>query len=239
MGSNRDRALFVGFVEIQPALIGESARRRSTLSEDPGVSADEALRLLVDGNERFVRGESRLPGSLRESLASLAEGQSPFATVLGCSDSRVPPELVFDAGLGELFVVRVAGNVLSPEVAGSLQYAGAHLRTPLFLVLGHEGCGAVGAALKAKYQQVQQRSRIQHLVDSILPALDDADPALPPEQRLAGAVESNVRWTVRSILESPEGRARVAEGRMKCVGAIYELRTGRVRLLDAADGAPR
>jgi carbonic anhydrase len=186
-----------------------------------------------------MRGESRLPGSLRESLASLAGGQGPFATVLGCSDSRVPPELVFDAGLGELFVVRVAGNVLSPEVAGSLQYAGAHLRTPLFLVLGHDGCGAVEAALKAKHQQVQQRSRIQHLVDSILPALGDVDPALPAEQRLARAVEGNVRWTVRSILESPEGRARVAEGRMKCVGAIYELATGRVRLLDSTDGAPR
>ena len=201
------------------------------MSEDPGVSADEALRLLVDGNERFVRGESRLPGSLRESLASLAEGQSPFATVLGCSDSRVPPELVFDAGLGELFVVRVAGNVLSPEVAGSLQYAGAHLRTPLFLVLGHEGCGAVQAALDTRDQAARHRSRIQLLVDSILPALGDVDPALPAGERLTRGVESNVRWTVRAILETPEGRTRLAEGGMKCVGAIYELRTGRVRFL--------
>ena len=166
----------------------------------------------------------------------LARGQSPFATILGCSDSRVPPEWVFDAGLGELFVVRVAGNVLSPEVAGSLQYAGAHLRTPLLVVLGHEGCGAVQAALETKYQGVQQRSRIQLLVDSILPALGDIDPALPPEQLLAKAVESNVRWTVRAILESPEGRARLAEGRMKFVGAIYEVQTGRVRFLNAGRG---
>jgi carbonic anhydrase len=209
------------------------------LSDEPAISADEALRRLTDGNERFLRGEQRRPGVPRESLAELARGQRPFATVLGCSDSRVPPEWVFDAGLGELFVVRVAGNVLSPEVAGSLQYAGEHLRTPLFLVLGHEGCGAVDAALKAKLQGVQQRSRIQRLVDSIVPALVDVDPALPPEQRLARAVESNVRWTVRSILETPEGQARVAEGRMKCVGAIYELQPGRVRWLAGGAEAPR
>jgi len=176
---------------------------------------------------------------LRENLSQLAEAQRPFATILGCSDSRVPPEWIFDVGLGELFVVRVAGNVLSPEVAGSLQYAGAHLQTPLVVVLGHEGCGAVQAALETKNQGVRHRSRIQLLVDSILPALCDIDPALPPEQRLAQAVESNVRWTVRTIMESPEGRARSAEGRMKCVGAIYEMQTGRVRFLDHAPSQSR
>ena len=207
------------------------------MSDGPGISADEALRRLIDGNERFLRGEARLAGLLRENLAELARGQRPFATILGCSDSRVPPEGVFDAGLGELFVVRVAGNVLSPEVAGTLQYAGAHLQTPLFVVLGHEGCGAVQAALKTKHEGVRQRSRIQLLVDSILPALDGIDPALPPEHQLAEAVESNVRWTLRSILETPEGQARLAEGRMKCIGAIYELQTGRVRFLDDADDA--
>jgi carbonic anhydrase len=127
--------------------------------------------------------------------------------------------------------VRVAGNVLSPEVAGSLQYAGAYLQTPLVVVLGHEGCGAVQAALETKYAGVQLRSRIQLVVDSILPALGDIDPLLSSEARLARAVESNVHWTVRSILETPEGQARLAEGRMKCLGAIYELQTGRVRFL--------
>jgi carbonic anhydrase len=206
------------------------------MNDEPDISADQALQRLIDGNERFLSGQVRLPGGPpREDLAQLARGQRPFATILGCSDSRVPPEWVFDAGLGELFVVRVAGNVLSPEVAGSLQYAGAHLQTPLFVVLGHEGCGAVKAALEMKFRGVQQRSRIQLLVDSILPALGDIDPALPPDRRLANAVESNVRWTVRTILETPEGRARRAEGRMKCVGAIYELQTGRVRFLDTAD----
>jgi len=123
-------------------------------SADP--SADEALARLVAGNERFLRGEART-GFPRETLADLAGGQTPFATILGCSDSRVPPEWIFDAGLGELFVVRVAGNVLSPEVAGSLQYAGAILHTPLFVVLGHEGCGAVRAAMESKYAGAQYR----------------------------------------------------------------------------------
>ncbi len=202
------------------------------MSHAINITADEALRRLIEGNERFLKGEAHLPSVPRETLTELARGQHPFATILGCSDSRVPPEWIFDAGLGELFVVRVAGNVLSPEVAGSLQYAGVHLKTPLMVVLGHEGCGAIQAALQVKYEGVQQLSRIQLLVDSILPALAGVDPELPPPARLTRAVESSVRWTVRMLVESPEGQARVAEGRVKYVGAIYEIETGRVRFLE-------
>ena len=201
------------------------------MSDGPGVSADQAIQLLIDGNERFLRGQTRFPGPLRDSLAQLAQGQRPFATVLGCSDSRVPPEWIFDAGLGELFVVRVAGNVFSPEVAGSLQYAGAHLQTPLLVVLGHEGCGAVSAALQTRDQNELHRSRIQLLVEKILPALPPFDPQVSPGMRLAQAVEANVRWTLRQIEETPEGRARLAEGQLKLVGAIYEIGSGRVRFL--------
>jgi carbonic anhydrase len=143
----------------------------------------------------------------------------------------VPPEWIFDTGLGELFVVRVAGNILSPEIAGSLQYAGSYLETPLVVVLGHEGCGAIDAALASKHQGKEFRSRVQLLLTSILPGLPDLDSHLPPEEQLSRAVEANVRWTVRRILDSPEGQARVAEGRMKIVGAVYELETGRVRFL--------
>lgn len=198
------------------------------------MTADEALQRLIEGNERFQRGEPQVSGVARETLAELARGQYPFATILGCSDSRVAPETIFGAGLGDLFVVRVAGNVLSAEVAGSIQYAGAHLQTPLLVVLGHEGCGAIQAALATKYQGAQQRSRIQLLVDALLPALEDLDPGLSGAERLACAVETNVRWTLRVILDSPEGRARVAEGRVKYVGAIYEIETGRVRILRPA-----
>ncbi len=195
------------------------------------ISANEALQRLIDGNERFQRGETRFPRLQKEILVQLAQGQHPWATILGCSDSRVPPELIFDAGLGELFVVRVAGNVLSPEVSGSLQYAGAQLHTSLFVVLGHDGCGAVKATLDTKLHGVQQRARIQILVNDIMPGLRDVDPQLAPEEQLERAVEANVRWTIRQIAATPEGQAAVAEGRMRLLGGIYEIGSGRVRFL--------
>jgi len=193
-----------------------------------GYSAEEALARLAEGNERFARGKARFPTVQKEVLAELAKAQRPYATILGCSDSRVPPELVFDAGFGDLFVVRVAGNVISPEVMGSLQYAGVHLRTPLFVVLGHEGCGAVQAALAAKLRGARERRHIAGLVRNILPGLR----RLAPRDGLQAAVEANVRWSMRQVLETPEAKARHAEGMMKLVGAIYELKTGRVRFLE-------
>jgi carbonic anhydrase len=167
----------------------------------------------------------------KEVLADLAKGQQPYATVLGCSDSRVPPELIFDSGFGELFVVRVAGNVLGPSILGTLQYAGMHLHTPLFVIMGHEGCGAVKAAIDSKFHGTIQKSRIAVLLENILPALDDLDRTLPPDALLSAAVEANVRWTVRELLETPEAKARAAQGGMKLVGAVYDLGTGRVRFL--------
>src|SRR3954453_19842144 len=126
-------------------------------------TADEALARLVEGNARFMRGEARFPTVQKEVLADLAKGQQPYATILGCSDSRVPPELVFDASFGELFIVRVAGNVISAEVMGSFQYAAVHLETPLFVVLGHQRCGAVSAALESRESIAPEHRRIAHL----------------------------------------------------------------------------
>src|SRR6476620_9184928 len=146
-----------------------------TLSRSRAYSADEALARLAAGNRRFVRGEARFPTVQKEALADLAKGQQPYATILGCSDSRVPPELVFDAGFGELFIVRVAGNVISAEVMGTLQYARIHLHTPLFVVLGHEGCGAVDAALATRHDGASHGARIDLLLDGIVPALDGLD----------------------------------------------------------------
>jgi carbonic anhydrase len=195
------------------------------------ISADEALARLVAGNDRFVRGEARFPTLQTEILADLAKAQRPYATILGCSDSRVPPELVFDAGLGELFIVRVAGNVVSPEVFGTLQYAAVHLRTPLFVVLGHEGCGAVKAALAARFQGARDRSRIERLLENITPGLTGVDPGATPEDMLAAGVEANVRWSMHQLLDTPEAKQRLQEGVIKLVGAVYELTTGRVRFL--------
>lgn len=194
-------------------------------------TAEEALARLVAGNRRFVRGQARFPTVQKEILARLAKGQRPYATIIGCSDSRVPPELVFDAGFGELFIVRIAGNVISPEVMGTLQYAALHLHTPLFVVLGHEGCGAVEAALAMKRRGARERARITLLLEKILPGLRDIDPELTPQDQLGAAVEANLRWSMHQLLDTPEGRARMAEGVLKLVGAIYELKTGHVRFL--------
>jgi carbonic anhydrase len=186
---------------------------------------------LQAGNERFVRGEARFPTVQKDILAELAKGQQPYATIIGCSDSRVPPELVFDAGFGELFVIRVAGNVISAEVMGTMQYAGVHLKTPLFLVLGHEGCGAVQAALASKFRGARERSRIERLLDTIIPGLDDVAANASPEEQLKAGVEANVRWSMRQIMATPEAQTRAAQGVMKLVGGVYELTTGRVRFL--------
>jgi carbonic anhydrase len=195
-------------------------------------SADEALQRLKDGNTRFVGGRARFPTVQKEVLAELAKDQDPYATILGCSDSRVPPELVFDAGFGELFVIRVAGNVLGPSILGTLQYAGVHLHTPLFVVLGHAGCGAVKAAIGAKFNDEEYHSRIAVLLENIGPALDGLDRSMPAAALLSAAVEANVRFTVRQLLESPEGKARATEGKVRLVGAVYELTSGAVRFLE-------
>ncbi len=196
------------------------------------LTAEEALARVREGNARFVRGEALFPITVPDIRVALATDQRPYATILGCSDSRVPPELVFGAGLGDLFVVRLAGNVVSAEVMGTLQYAATHLSTPLFIVLGHEGCGAVGAALAARLRGAREPRRIDALLQSILPGLAEVDAGLEPAALLQAAVEANVRWCLRQLRETPEVQMRVAEGVMKLVGAVYELETGRVRFLD-------
>ena len=200
---------------------------------DSSHPADDALDRLRAGNARFVRGRAQFPRTCKSVLAALAKEQKPYATVLGCSDSRVPPELLFDAGFGDLFVVRLAGNVVSAEAGGSLKYAATYLHTPLFVVLGHEGCGAVQAALAAKFEGARLHSRIEVLLQSILPALDGVSPALPPKKQLREGVEANVRWTVRRIAESPEGRVKQDGRGVRIVGAVAVLSTGIIRFLDA------
>ena len=203
----------------------------ASLTARTSLTADEALARLIAGNQRFVRGEARFPTVQKEILAELASGQHPYATILGCSDSRVPPELIFDAGFGDLFIVRVAGNVISPEVMGTLQYASLHLHTPLFVVLGHEGCGAIEAALAVKHEGAQMPSRIALLMENILPGLAKISPDANPAEQMDVAVEANVRWSIQQILDTPEAKARAGESKIKIVGAVYELESGTVRFL--------
>ena len=200
-------------------------------TENTVLSAAQGLQRLIEGNRRFARGKAHFPTASKEILAVLARGQHPYATILGCADSRVPPELIFDANFGDLFIVRVAGNVISPEVMGSIQYAGSHLHTPLFVVLGHEGCGAVKAAIESKLNGTTHRSRIQILVNNIVPGLSKLDPHLSSHDQLAWAVEANVRWSMDQLMETPEGKQAAREGRKKLVGAVFEINSGRVRFL--------
>ena len=202
-----------------------------SIERHPDYTAEQALTRLKDGNERFVNGQARFPTVQKEILADLAKGQRPYATILGCSDSRVPPELLFDAGFGELFVIRVAGNVLGPAILGTLQYAGSHLNTPLFVVLGHEGCGAVKAAIASKFEGATHKRRIEILLENILPALDSLDPTQPAEALCHSAVEANVRRTVDEILTTPEAQAQLGSTHLRLVGAVYDIESGRVRFL--------
>lgn len=201
----------------------DMAKRAST--------AHEALDRLIAGNARFVRGEAQFATVQTDHLADLAKGQRPYATILGCSDSRVAPELIFDAGLGELFIIRVAGNVVSPEIMGSLQYAAVKLKTPLFVVLGHQGCGAVEAALDAKLRGARYRARIERLLATITPGLGGIDPRWPHDKQVERGVEANVRWSLEQIRATPEAQAKAARGEFKLVGAIYEIESGAVRFL--------
>jgi len=198
----------------------------------PPCTAAQALARLQAGNARFVAGRARFPTVQKDVLANLTKGQHPFATILGCSDSRVPPELLFDASFGDLFVIRVAGNVLDPAIEGSLQYAGVYLRTPLLVVLGHEGCGAVQAAIAEKFHAAEHPHRIARLLDNILPALDGLDPTIAPAALLDAGVEANVRWTLRQVVSSPEWQAHAATDAFRALGALYDLDTGTVRFLD-------
>jgi len=198
----------------------------------PAYSAQEALERLKEGNARFIAGKARFQTVQKDVLAELTKGQQPYATILGCSDSRVPPELVFDAGFGELFVIRVAGNVLGPSILGTLQYAAAHLKTPLFVVLGHDHCGAVQAAIGSKFHGAAHKSRIEVLLENILPALENLDGHQPPESLLESAVEANVRHTIQQLLDTPEARAKMTDSSMMLIGAIYDIETGQVRFLE-------
>ena len=196
------------------------------------MDSEEAWLRLKSGNERFVLGQPIHPHEAQEWRRQLVHGARPFATVLGCSDPSAPPELLFDQGLGDLFVIRVAGNVIAPDVLGSVQFAGAHLGTRLFVVLGHDGCRVVRAALEERAGHARQPGRIESVMHLLLPGLAGLAVEGATEQLLAAAVEANVRYAVRQLVEMPEARKAVQERRVKVIGAVAEARTGRVRFLE-------
>lgn len=201
----------------------------SASSEGPGVSADEALQQLKDGNRRFAEMKANNPNrDVKRRFDTANEGQKPIVTILGCSDSRVPAEIVFDAGIGDLFIVRVAGNVSDVDEIGSVEYGVGHLMTPLLVVLGHEKCGAV----KAVAENASVHGSIPQLVDNIKPAVDAArklHPTLKGDAFIPFAVRANVLQSIDDLFTHSEtARERAKSGELKVIGAIYDIETGKV-----------
>ena len=197
----------------------------------PVTTPDEALQRLRDGNEAFLRDDPIRPVLDRASRLRLAAGQQPFAAYLSCSDSRVPPELLFGRGLGELFIVRNAGNTLDTAAMGSLEFAVSQLGVKLVVVMGHEGCGAVAAALSVVQENARFPGSIGKMIQPIIPAALEAHAC---GGGLDAAVRQNVRRVVRELREeaSPTLLRPQAAGALAVVGAFYALGTGVVDFFD-------
>jgi carbonic anhydrase len=196
----------------------------------PAISAQAAQARLARGNARFVGGHARFLTGLHERRTALAAAaQRPYAAILGCSDSRVAPELVFDAGLGELFVVRVAGNVATPGVMGSPSLRGRAPRDPAAGRPRSPGMRRRAGRPGKGGTEHWKEEGIEVLMEAIIPGLADVDRALDPAARMDEAVEANVRWVLRRLGKMPQARREREDATI--VGAVYELRTGRVRFL--------
>jgi carbonic anhydrase len=188
------------------------------------MAAATAMIKLKEGNERYVTGNAGHPRQNRDRRTEVAKGQKPFAVVVTCADSRVPPEIVFDQGLGDLFIVRTAGEVIDNAALGSIEYAVDHMDVALILVLGHERCGAVDAACK----KVVTRDHIDYLVEAISPAVVVAQKK--PGDLLANAISANVDRVVDQLKSSwPTLATRARDGRLQVVGAVYDLDMGIVQ----------
>lgn len=183
----------------------------------------QSLKLLIEGNKRYVKDELLHPNRCQFRRESITAKQTPFATILGCSDSRVSPEIIFDQGLGDLFVVRVAGNVVGQVELDSIDFSVAFLQASLIVVLGHESCGAVDAVLHGKTEGIEA------IAKKIAPAV--AESAGQAGDPMENAVKSNVCKVVRLLRESPIIAALIKENKVDVVGGYYHLKTGEVELL--------
>ena len=203
------------------------AQKPTTPAKKPQpVSPDKALKQLIEGNKRFVEEKRAAPNQSRLRLQETAVAQYPFASILGCADSRVPAEIVFDQGLGDLFVVRVAGNVSSQTAIGSLEFSTAVLGSQLIVVLGHAKCGAVIAAIKNE----PLPGRIGVFVEEIKPAVETARYKTGDVEK--NSIIANVQYQVKKLAESSTIiGGLVKEGKLKIVGGLYDLASGKVTLV--------
>jgi len=203
----------------------------SAKSSSAPAPASEVLTRLKTGNEAFTKGSSVHPRQDAKRIREVAAGQKPMATVLSCSDSRVPVELLFDQGIGDLFTVRVAGNVADTDELGTIEYGVDHLETPILVVMGHTKCGAVTAVATG----AEVHGHIPELVDNISPAVESAkkkNPSLSAKAVVEPAIKENVFQAISDVItKSPSVRKRLKEGKVKIVGALYHLEDGSVEWL--------
>lgn len=189
------------------------------------LSPDAALQKLMEGNQRFVQHHPQYPDQSEARVREVAQAQHPFATVLSCADSRAPAEILFDQGIGDVFDVRIAGNIATPEALGSIEYAVALLETPLLMVLGHERCGAVTAAVENK----PLPGEIGSFVKAILPAVERVKDQ--PGDAVDNAVVANVQYQIEQLQRSSLLSERLQSGKLKIVGGRYDLDTGTVTII--------
>lgn len=193
--------------------------------QDQPTPADQALQELKVGNDHHANHRYRHPHETPKRQRELAAGQNPHAIVLGCADSRVPPEIIFDQGLGDLFTVRVAGNVAGVNELASIEYAVEHLHTPLLVVMGHQKCGAVSAAVEGG----EAGGHLPDLIKAIQPAVDKAKGM--PGDAIENAVRNNVEMVVKKLRSEPVLAPFVKQGKLRVVGAVYSLDSGKVTWL--------
>ncbi|HEX3847867.1 MAG TPA: carbonic anhydrase [Steroidobacteraceae bacterium] len=201
------------------------------------ISAGEALALLQEGNRRFVTETNRDATVSRARRLELTRSQEPFATILGCSDSRVPVEIIFDQGLGDLFVIRVAGNIVAPSLIGSVEFAAEQFGTRLVVVLGHTGCGAIGATLQQLQRPIENQSHNLHsIVDLIRPSVEGllgTDLKHDRDALVRAAVRANIRASVRNLRHGSDIIEELTQtSGLLVVGAEYSLETGVVDFFD-------
>ena len=219
-------SLFLRAVALIPIFASAVAFANPAAGSASGPTPEAALRLLLEGNQRFIQGTVRHPHQTAERRKETSAGQAPFAVVLTCADSRLSPEIVFDQGLGDLFVVRNAGNLLSDHVIGSIEYAVEHLHAPLIVVMGHTRCGAVAAAVAGG----EAGGHVQSIVDSL--AFVVAAARARGGDTADQAEQINARMSADALAASDPVLAKaVAAGKLKVVGARYNLATGVVEWL--------
>lgn len=214
-----------------PAAPAHTAAAATPGSFKAPAAAELALTILRDGNARFTSGTTSGPNRDASRVKAVASGQEPFATILTCADSRVAPELLFDRGIGELFIIRVAGNVADGDEIGTIEYGAGHLNTPLIVVMGHSKCGAV----KAVCSGATVHGSIPGLVDNIIPAYElvkEQHPDLKDDALVKAVIQQNVWQSIDDLYtRSDEVRELVMNGKAMVVGAVYDLDTGAVQWL--------